>query len=376
MTMTIDILGVEDMRRDFFPAGIDVEAMLRQRTPGGMLYGDAYNQLANTLFQFNNAAVSTHDWLPWLCWPTTEDSTQYGEGGAAEFVNTTEYTKPPAVRGSEKGHMYPMDDKNLMLAWTNEYMETKMTPSRLANDITKITGAAGNLLEIRALEGFFADSDRQVATTGVSPGLIGATSTLVWTPPTYNGKNFLSTHNHQLRYTVAQVSTACAAATFHMKEHGHMPPYDAFVNETDVSTVWAPINDDTERVYFRPLSNVGLSYATDQTRSTQTVNESKYVGVVETPSGVMNLIATPRLETNYFGIFKPYGLNNMLNSVAWRYDTRFGLGIIARSAMFDANPTQGIVTRGQNGFAIGQTRTQGVVVRLAASGVYIEPTIT
>ncbi|MCP4990895.1 MAG: hypothetical protein GY928_34090 [Colwellia sp.] len=373
----ITIMGAKDMRDDLFIEGIDVEALLEKSLPGGITYGQVYDTLTGTLNQLNLNAIAVHKWLPSLCVPTMKLSGRYSDGGAGVFQNFAEYAGPKAVRGRTVGHMYPMDNKYLGLAWTKEYLKTEMDEEALEADIQMITNGAGNLFEQGALTAFFRSADRQVNETGISPGLVnGAMSSLTYTPPMYEGQVFLPNHSHLARYPDTSVAEACATATEHLAHHGHEPPYEGFVSNADITSgFWGALNDTSLNVYFRRLKDQYIDTSANETMANATIGATDYCGFIETPSGVIRVRKTARLQSQYIGIYKSYGPNNSQNPVAWRYDSRFGLGVIALSADDGNNPVRGITVRGQNGWGVN-VRTNGFCIRFAALGVYEPPIIT
>ena len=98
--------------------------------------------------------------------------------------------------------------------------------------------------------------------------------------------------------------------------------------------------------------------------------------LIETPSGIAYIRPMPRIPTNYSGMFKPYGNNNAMNPLKWRFNSRFGQGVVPISGDKIGFPVQHIIGYTEFGFGFGRDRTNGVLLEIDSSGSYGTPTIS
>jgi hypothetical protein len=370
------LLGTQDMRDLVFPPSLDIEYLEKITTATGITYPQFANALISAIVTFNSTLLVDHRFLPGLTYPTSDATVLYGEGSRPEFGNRTELTRPPSFRAKTSGHMLPMADNDMGISFTLDWLKRSITSTlQITQQIRNVLTAGGNLLEKAALDAFFRNTDKTVASTGKALPLVGGGAE-PFTPQSHEGKDFDSNHNHFLRFTEAEIGLACATSTEHLKEHGHTPRWECFVSDLD-RTLWQGVSDDVNKVYFVPNTQVGVIHNTVDDRTAELAGFSKYIGSIQTPAGMMWLLETSRLPSGYFGVYRSYGQASSLNPVAWRFVPESGLGLFVESGMLTlGNQTLDIIPRAANGLNIGTDRTNGVCTLLAPNGNYISPIIS
>jgi hypothetical protein len=171
---------------------------------------------------------------------TDQPEVEYRVSGSNGFEEHTEYGRPDAKRADTDGHMLPLKAYDRGLGWTWDYLQDARMP-QIQADIADAIKDARDLFRVRLLTRLLTRGDESgkaagLGTTGLSPGFATtAGSTGVdFTPPTYGGTAFASTHEHYVAiaggvYTNAVFTDAAAE----LREHGHQPPYTFLVSPTD-----------------------------------------------------------------------------------------------------------------------------------------------
>ena len=366
-------LGVRDLKDLALPSGWDGAYLAKQALQDGTTYEQVVNSLASAVVAFNSSLIS-HPWLPMLTSPTERNTVRYRSGASDAWENHTEYKLPDAGRASMTGHMLPREKYDKGIGWTWDYLNDAILEDVTA-DIRVFLDTGLDLFEREALQRLFKAEAVTVGSSGSSPPVADASATLTFTPPDYMGQSFASTHTHLLRYGTSAHGQAAGAMAAHLKEHGHIGPYEMIISDAD-KTTWASVSDATYRVYFRNAQRTELSYGNDTTLASPTVDPEMYFGLLDTPSGVVYLRSSYRVPTNYAAMYKPYGANDPRNPLRWWYNSRFGPGLTMISADKIGFPVQRIIGYAEFGFGIGADRTNGVLVEFDSAGSYATPTIT
>jgi hypothetical protein len=263
--------------------------------------------------------------------------------------------------------MIPMKDYGGALGWT--YLALRRGRMAMIDaDIRALINRGRNTWQKKTMTRLFSNTVETVGTTGKSlPFADGGTGDAKYIPPTWEGKIFAAAHQHYLRNTndAAGRTAAIKAMMDHLVEHGHRPPFDMIVSETDIAS-W------TAQTEFRKPERGVLSTAGVETRAA--VPEETYFGLIETDRGWARLKYSSRLPTLYSGMFKPGGFNNANNPLVVRFEEGFplGLSLVATETRFPLLDSIALFTFGMG---IGE-RTSGVANFAAAAGNYVNPVIT
>jgi hypothetical protein len=191
--------------------------------------------------------------------PTVEE---YGQGTGNGFAEYTEYGRPDAARASTEGHMLPIKPYDRATAWTWYYLRNARM-NQIEADIADVVLDMENLWRVKILTRLLQRGDdsgaaKGLGTGGLSPGFATtAGSTGVdYIPPAVGGVTFASTHEHY----VAIAGGVFTAAVFadvkaELLEHGHRPPYNLIIGQSDETTVRGLTG-------FVPVSSMGINYST------------------------------------------------------------------------------------------------------------------
>lgn len=367
------LLGISDMKQFAIPVGWDSSELAKFKFAdgGGTTYEQVVNDIATALSIVNGGLVN-HPFYGSLISVTSEMAIEYRDGGSGGMNERSEYTKPDARRGTTLGHMLPLKSFDRGLGWTYDFLR-KARPIQIESDIAAAMLDVEDNWQKRILTRFFSSAENLIGTAGYDVGFVCASSTLVYTPPAFEGKSFLSTHTHFDRQTDDSAGRIAAldAGAMHLKEHGILGPYTAIVPEVDSADFQALTN------FIKP--NRGIQYVrTDSTapNGQMAIDEMAYIGAVETKNGIVMLKTTPRLPTNYLGMFKPFGIGDQRNPLAVRYSPDLGVGaLLLRGEGFRQYPLENAVIMHEFGVGCGN-RLNGYACYFAANGSYTDPTIS
>lgn len=295
---------------------------------------------------------------------------EYPIGVSNGFEEATEYGIPTPKRGDTSGHMIPLRKYDRSVGWTFMYLR-EARRSKLDADIRSVVTDAKSIWQKKILERFFKVEGETVGSTSNAsvPFVDAAATDTKYVPPeSMEGKTFASSHTHFARVSAlsqANVETHVA----HLQEHGHQAPYDAIISDTDKAS-WAALSG------FKKPEWGGIVYHASATERAAISEITNYIGYLETPSGIIRLWATPRLPTNYYGIFKTYGPGDSRNPLRIRLSRTVGFGFNLVPGMYVNSPTTLLLPYAEFGVGVGEDRTNGVCVYIAGSGSYVTPTIS
>jgi hypothetical protein len=368
-----DLLMGTQTRKDLaLPSSIDAGHLKQVENQEGLTYFEFVERVVAALALYNPSLLTTHRFLPKLTYPTTDLVAEYGQGSRPKFTPRTELTRGHQYVGKDSGHMFPLDDDDMALGFSVDWLEST-TNLKVNQAIRNLLTAGNDLLEIKALQALFRSIDVNVGQTGLAVPLVGGGS-VAFEPQSYEGVTFPS-HDHFLRFTEAEIGLAAVTATEHLREHGHPPPYQCIIPDTD-KALWIAVDDSTNGAHFVKNTQIGVQHNITEDRTLEIAGLSPYIGLIETPAGSMWLMPVSRLETKYFAVYKSYGAASPMNPVAWRFDPGKGGGIFVMNSFLMGHQTLDIIPRSLNGFNIGNDRTNGVCCKLAPSGDYTDPTIS
>ncbi len=285
----------------------------------------------------------------------------------------TEYGTPTPKRGATTGHSLPLIPYDRALGWTMMYVR-KARRMKLDADVRSAVTDIRSHWQQKILERFFKMEGEAVGTTANAsvPLADGGTVDSTYVPnDSPDGESFASSHDHFLR-TATLNQAALDAAVESLQEHGHQGPFDIIAARADAGT-WTNTSTFTG---FKKPEWPGIVYHSSATERMAQTNIEEYFGYVEGPYGISRLWLTPRVPTNYFGVFKSYGAGDPRNPVRIRIDNNFGFGWQIVPGNWVNAPSLMAVCYAEMGFGIGEDRTNGVCTYIAASGDYVTPTIS
>lgn len=360
-------LGYQDLKTVLrLPTTWDLTYMKKWALKDGTTFDAVVRRVGTALSLFNRSL--TQGYLSQYIQLTTEMAFEYDVGGeSAKLAAISEYGRPDPIYGDFTGHMLPLHDYGGALGWT--YMALRRGKmSRLDRDIARLIQRSQNLWQYSVLNRMFVSAAETVGTSGVSvPFADGGTADSAYIPPSYEGRNFLNTHNHFLRNTndATGRSANLIAMAAHLKEHGINPPWDLIISEAD-KAAWV-----AQTEFKKPERGI---FSTAGVEVRAAVPEEIYIGVLEVTDGWFRIRPEPRLPTAYYGAFKPAGFNNPGAPLMVRTEEGFPLGLVL-VATIQNFPLQDAIAYFTYGIGVAD-RIAGVCALGAAAGNYVDPTIT
>lgn len=190
-----------------------------------------------------NAELSSGLWGSLISF-TDQPDTEYRMGSSNGYQQHTEYGLPDGQRAITEGHMLPFMEYDRGLEWTYDYLKRARMP-QITADIREAITDTRDLWRQKILGRLFQRGDDSGANKGLgsggySPGFAttAASTNVDYTPPTYAGNSFTSTHEHY----IALAGGAFTADVFRdakaeLREHGHEPVYEFIIGPDDEATV-------------------------------------------------------------------------------------------------------------------------------------------
>jgi hypothetical protein len=174
---------------------------------------------------------------------------EYRVGTSNGFEEHTEYGRPDAARSATEGHMLPLKAFDRRLGWTWDYLRKSQLP-QIEADIQDALKDARDLWRQKLLTRVLKRGDDSGAreglgSSGYSPGFAttAASTSVDFTPPTWGGTAFASTHEHYVGIAGGAFTNAVFTdAKDELREHGHEPPYIFLIGPSDEATVKALTN--------------------------------------------------------------------------------------------------------------------------------------
>lgn len=353
------LLGNRDTRDNVVLTGIDAALLENFRLVDGTTY-DQVVAMANARLSAFNGGLANDPFWGMVASFTDRPDTRYAIGNSASMVAHTEYGRPDPQRAEMAGHMLPLRKWNHMLGWTADYLEEARLED-LEQDLGLALDAAANRWRINLLQRLIKRGDESgaangLSTTGLSPGFAttAASTGVDFTPPSYGGANFTSTHEHYVTIAGGAFTTAVFTdAAAELREHGHEPPYEFFIGTADEAAVVAL----TEFLSVNEaLINAGILSA--QVNFTgEAINGKRPIGAIEG----FRVWVVPGMPQYYGFGFKSYGLYSPMNPLRIRVPQGASapqLRLIRDSNNPGIAPVQNMMTQIAFGVGVGD-RTNG-----------------
>jgi len=363
------ILGMNDLKRVGLPSAWDASEVLKIRLASGETFADFMRDLRAALPLINQGLVSGEfGWIGRLVAFQNDATVSYPVGTNASGVQpSSEYADPIPYRGKVSGHMLPIQPWERALGWTMQGLR-KSSTQQLDADVRSAVTDIKLKWQVDALQRFFQIEADTVGGSGKSPGFAdgGLTIADYAPPPSPRGEKFDTTHMHYLRYAALDDATV-RAAIYHLWEHGHRKPYSIIASEADRST-WAGLTG-----WIKPAVP-GVQIASTETRALSP-DLTPYDGYYDSGElGLAQVLFSPLVPAGYFGVYKEYNTLDPRNPLRVRWDVNLGVGWqLWPGRDFGKRALAMFYT--EYGVGIGEDRTNGVLVYIAASGSYVTPTI-
>lgn len=298
-----------------------------------------------------------------------EVEVEYEIGVTNGVQESTEFSPPDALRGKTTGHNLPIKGWDRAMGWSIRGLRDRRRQLMIADTRSAINDMR-NHFQQRMMQRFFKLEAESVGSlSGASVPLVDAgVADATYRPPdSSDGKVFTTSHTHFLRHAAINAANIDLVAE-HLREHGHMAPWEMMISEGDLATfsalaAWNKPNW-AELIYRATVDRAALP------------NTQDYVGFYESQHGLFHVWTSPRIPTAYYGAWKDYGRLDPRNPVRMRINPRVGFGWQMVPGIYITAPELLAVMHAEYDFGIGDIRTNGVAVEIDASGSYATPTIS
>lgn len=373
-----EVLGPLTIQDKALPTGVDGARIAQWMLSDSMSYGELVNQVSLALGAANAALLAKWSWLFNI---TEEIYMEYPNGGTTNpMTELTDVDQHPILHGSTIGHMLPLKFYGDAVGGTWRYFRNKRSAQVMAA-ITNIVNRGIWRFEQNLLSRIFTYEEEAIGAAGYNvPFVRGTGGNVDFAPPSYDGASFATSHNHYLGYdidtgpdTLDDLLEGLAAT---LAEHGHIAPFQALVSRADVAkyqafTNFVQIVDPSITFIDRGSGTTGSQYFTRGNR------DIARIGSYQSAIGLVELIASNRIPTEYVGMVKSYGDNDPRNPLAVRVhpDSGFGFSIETKTSENLKWPVEQVDVDFEFGVGVGQDRTNGGAAFLVTDATYVTPTI-
>jgi hypothetical protein len=354
-------LGPRDTTSLVLLTGWDATALKNYELQDGTTFDRVVADMRSALGAVNAEIANDALWSGLVSY-TDEPTLEYGTGGTNGFEKFTEYTVPDPKRADIAGHMLPIEPFDRGLGWTWNYLR-KSRMSHIEADIADAIKDVRDLWRVELLTRLLQRGDDSgvnvgLGTGGYSPGFAttAASTEVDFTPPTYAGVAFASTHEHYVAAAGGYTNTTFSDVKSELMEHGHMPPYNYLASALDETSIRA-LTD------FVPVGSSLIRYG-------NTVDVANISGEPIAPGvypiGVIHDVVvyiTPGMPQYYGFGYKSYGRNSRRNPLRVRLQKGQSAPLVTafpdpRSGAGAAYPLQYMMLFTEFGVGVGD-RTNG-----------------
>lgn len=348
-------LGARDTTSLALLTGYDAATIARFTTSDGASYQQVVNEISTALAALN-AELANDSLFSGLAYYSGEPTVEYRIGGSNGFETFTEYGRADPKRAATEGHTIPLIPKDRRLAWTWKYLKDA-SMSQIQADIADAIYDARSLWRVAMLTRLLKRGDDAVG-SGYSPGFAtaAASTSVDFVPPSYNGTDFTSAHEHYVGIAGGVFTTAVFSDAFdELREHGHEAPYEFLIGPSDRATVEALTG-------FVPVSDPIINYGS--TESTASMNAAEgYIGTLN-----HFRIREVRGMPQYYGVgYKSYGPNSQRNPLRVRLER----GMSAPQVVLMTDPQAGNALNPLQNAMLYVEIGVGVADRTAATPRYV-----
>lgn len=350
------IIGPTTLKDVTISTGVDPTILASYKQSAGVTFPSIVAQLATGLQTIANEITSS-PFYGGLVYITPDMQVQYRMGGTAVMEQFSENARPNFQKGTMDGHMLPLLSYDIGMGWTWRSLE-RIKPAKVQSDIQVVLDAVRDRYRLSILGRILKRTDDSgtalgLGSSGYSPGFAttAGSTNVDFTPPSYQGKTFASTHEH---YQASADSGSIVIASVvlmrnNLREHGHVEPFDMLISDDD-RAVWEAL------VGWYPAVDASINYAAATATANVTLQDG-YIGYVQ---GFRVRVA-PGMPNNYAFGYKSYGVNNPRNPLVIRVpEDKTGLDLrLLTDGANEAEPLRGAYLFTEFGCGVGQDRTNG-----------------
>lgn len=375
-----DFKGILTTQSFALPTGWDATTLARWSFRNGRTYDQLRSEIVAGLQGVNNEFLARWGDLIYI---TTEQAVEYEDGGGTgEMIDVTELDRVEPQRGETKGHMIDLREIGDAIGGTEKFFRDARE-SIITASVAGLVRRGLNTWEKRLLTRATSNTVKTIGTAGYDVPFANASGTVTWTPPSFGGKAFASSHDHFIGYNSGASATLAdvldgLAATLH--EHGHAAPFTAYVSEASVTAIRGLTNyvQPVQFVRDRGAATTGPQFSVQGQMTEMPAAGGRMIGYYDTAYGAVELRSTNRLAAGYVFMYRSYGVNNPNNPIWVRVHPEVGFGFyIKEIPSYNTNyPVKTIEVRAEQGFGVGRDRTNGANGYLVSGGTWANPTIS
>ncbi len=330
-------LGPRDTQSLVMLTGWDATALQNFQLQDGATFEDVASEMNMALAALSTELVSDPLWSNLVSY-TDQPDLEYRVGVSNGMQQHTEYGRPDAKRAETEGHMLPLLAWDRGLGWTWDYLR-KARMEQIQADVADAIKDVRDRYRLSILTRLLQRGDdsgtaKGLGSSGLSPGFAttAASTGVVFTPPTWGGTSFSSTHEHYVGIAGgAHTAALFQDAKAELREHGHEPPYHYIAGPTEEVAIKALTG-------FVATGSDLVKYGMDQSLAMLGNKATTMAGWY--PVGVIEDFAihiVPGVPQYYGFGWKPYGPNSQRNPLA----VRLQKGIMTPSVMAMPDPRAG-----------------------------------
>lgn len=309
-------LGPRDTTSLVLMTGWDATALQKYQLQDGTTFDAVVADMRAALGALNSELAANPLWSG-LASYTDNPVADYTMGSSNGFEKFTEYGRPDSKRADIEGHMLPLEAFDRGLGWTWNYLRNARM-AQVEADIADAIKDARDIYRQTILTRLLKRSDDSgvaigLGSGGLSPGFAttAASTGVDFTPPSYGGVNFASTHEHYVSIAGGYTNAVFTDVKAELMEHGHMAPYNYLASAADETSIRA-LTD------FIPVGSSLVRYGT--TVDVANISPDPIAPGVY-PIGVISdvvIYITPGMPQYYGFGYKSYGARSQRNPLRIR----------------------------------------------------------
>lgn len=361
------IIGIADLKASALPANWVLDEMKRLQLQSGATIEEITAEL-QTVVQETSLEILRDENYGGMIAVQDSIEVEYHIGDDGDIEEMTEHGIPATSTSDTTGHSIPLKPYGHGLGWTFMSLPKRRRSQLDADMSATVTKIRTNYQRGALTRAFKMEAEPVGTGAGASVPLAdGGVADANYVPPSSpQGETFLNTHDHYIR--VAALSDANVNAHIeHLEEHGYEPPFNIIASKTDAAA-WIGLTG-----FKRPEWADLIYHATPEVRA-NIMDQQTYIGYYESNRGIARVWLTPRVPTNYYKVYKSFGIGDPRNPVRIRIDPLYGFGYRLVPGVWANSPLHVLIYQSDHGWGIGN-RTNGVVVYINGTGDYVSPAI-